>query len=41
MITGNSEKTVVVASLKAGAADFIVKPFDADRLLAKISGLLH
>jgi DNA-binding response OmpR family regulator len=41
MITGNSEKAVVVESLKAGAADFIVKPLDRDRLLAKIRGLLR
>lgn len=41
MITGNSEKTVVVESLKAGAADFIVKPLDRDTLLAKIDGLLR
>jgi DNA-binding response OmpR family regulator len=41
MITGNSEKAVVVNSLKAGAVDFIVKPLDKDRLLAKIRGLLH
>ncbi len=41
MITGNSEKAVVVESLKAGAADFIVKPLDKDRLLAKIGGLLR
>lgn len=41
MITGNSEKTVVVESLKAGAADFVVKPLDRDRLLAKIGGLLR
>lgn len=41
MITGNSDKAVVVASLKAGAADFIVKPLDKERLLAKIGGLLR
>lgn len=40
MITGNSEKTVVMDSLKAGAADFVVKPLDRERLLAKIGGLL-
>lgn len=40
MITGNSEKAVVVDSLKAGAADFIVKPLDKDRLLVKIGSLL-
>lgn len=41
MITGNSEKAVVVDSLKAGAADFVVKPLDRDRLLAKIGVLLN
>lgn len=41
MITGNSEKAVVVESLKAGAADFIVKPLDKGRLLAKIGALLR
>lgn len=41
MITGNSEKEVVVGSLKAGAADFVVKPLDRDRLLAKIGSLLR
>lgn len=41
MITGNREKVVVVESLKAGATDFIVKPLDKDRLLAKIAGLLR
>jgi CheY-like chemotaxis protein len=41
MITGNSEKAVVVNSLKAGAADFIVKPIDGDKLLTKIGGLLR
>lgn len=41
MITGNSEKAVVVGSLKAGAAGFIVKPLDRDRLIAKIGELLR
>lgn len=41
MITGNSEKAVVINSLKAGAADFIVKPFDRDNLLLKIASLLR
>ena len=40
MITGNSGKEVVVKSLQAGAADFLVKPFDRDTLLAKIRSLL-
>lgn len=41
MTTGNSDKAVVVKSLRAGAADFIVKPFEKDNLLQKISGLLR
>ena len=36
MITGNSEGKVVVDSLKAGAVDFVVKPFDRATLIAKI-----
>ena len=35
MITGKSAGNVVVDSLKAGAADFVVKPFDRDKLIAK------
>nr|WP_067287993.1 response regulator [Marinobacterium profundum] len=41
MITGHSKKDVVVESLKAGACDFVVKPFDKAVLLKKISTLLH
>lgn len=41
MITGHSEKAVVVESLKAGASDFAVKPFDKDALLAKVRNFLN
>lgn len=41
MITGHSEKTVVVDAVKAGAAGFVVKPYDKAALLAKVRGLLH
>lgn len=41
MITGRSERDVVVESMKAGATDFVVKPYDRDVLLPKISGLLR
>ncbi len=37
MITGKSAGNVVVDSLKAGAVDFVVKPFDRDTLIAKVA----
>jgi CheY-like chemotaxis protein len=40
MITGNSEKSVVVESLRAGASDFVVKPFNKDILRAKLNKYL-
>lgn len=40
MITGHSEKHLVVDSLKAGAADFVVKPFEKTVLLAKVRRFL-
>jgi CheY-like chemotaxis protein len=36
MITGRSEKTVVVDSLKAGATGFLVKPFGRETLISKL-----
>jgi PleD family two-component response regulator len=36
MITGNSEREIVLRSLEVGAVDFIVKPLDRATLLAKI-----
>lgn len=36
MVTGHSERHVVVESLKAGAADFLVKPFDRNTLIDKL-----
>ena len=41
MITGQSDKGVVVKSIQAGAAGFLVKPFNKDLLLAKISANLR
>lgn len=40
MITGQSEKNVIVESLAAGAVDFVVKPFERDILLKKVARLL-
>ncbi|PJC14647.1 MAG: response regulator [Comamonadaceae bacterium CG_4_9_14_0_8_um_filter_57_21] len=37
MITGQSDRSVVTDSLKAGAIGFVVKPFDRDKLLAKVA----
>ena len=40
MITGKSEGQVVIDSLKAGATDFVVKPFDRATLIDKIARAL-
>jgi CheY-like chemotaxis protein len=40
MITGQSEKDVVVECLKAGAVDFVVKPLDRKVLLKKVERFL-
>jgi CheY-like chemotaxis protein len=41
MITGHSDKSVVVKSIQAGASGFLVKPFNKDHLLDKISANLR
>ena len=41
MVTGHSERDVVVESLKAGASDFVVKPFNKATLLGKLSKFLN
>lgn len=38
MVTGSSQKEIVVESQVAGAADFIVKPFSAESILTKVAG---
>jgi CheY-like chemotaxis protein len=40
MITGQSDKAVVVDSLKAGAVDFVVKPVEREILLKKVARFL-
>ncbi len=37
MLTGKSEGSVVADSLSAGAVDFVVKPFDRNKLIAKVA----
>ncbi|MDD3519302.1 MAG: response regulator [Chromatiales bacterium] len=41
MVTGHSERKVVFESLKAGAVDFVVKPFDRPTLIAKLHTYLQ
>lgn len=41
MITGNSERGIVLDSRRLGAADFLVKPFDRQTLLGKIARVLN
>jgi len=41
MATGKSEGISVRDSMKAGATDFVVKPFDRDTLLAKVANALQ
>jgi CheY-like chemotaxis protein len=37
MITGHSDSAVVRASFRCGAVDFIVKPFDRDKMIARVA----
>ena len=41
MITGNSDVTMAVAAMKAGACDFIEKPVGADDLVASVARALE
>ena len=40
MITGRSDKDMVVKSVKAGACGFVVKPLNEEPLLAKVRACL-
>ena len=40
MVTAMGQQAIVIEALKAGAKDFVVKPFDAGRVLAAIKKLL-
>lgn len=40
MCTAMGQQTMVIEALKSGARDFIVKPFEADRVLGAVSKLL-
>lgn len=41
MLTGKGSEEVAVECMKAGAADYVVKPFDNDHLLAVIRSVLR
>ncbi len=41
MITSQSDRSVVTDSRRAGAIDFVVKPFDQDTLLTKVAQALN
>jgi two-component system chemotaxis response regulator CheY len=40
MVTAMAQQGVVVEALKAGAKDFVVKPFESDRLIAAVNRIL-
>ncbi|RLT43568.1 MAG: response regulator [Chloroflexi bacterium] len=40
MLTAMGQQNVVIEAIKAGARDFIVKPFEPDRVLRSLSKLL-
>lgn len=40
MVTAIGQRAVIMDALKAGASDFIVKPFDPDKVLATIKKIL-
>ena len=40
MLTGEARREILVRSMEAGAADFIVKPFTPDALVPKLSRFL-
>ena len=40
MVTAIGQRPIITEAIKAGASDFIVKPFDADQVEKIINGLL-
>ena len=40
MVTAMGQQSMVIEALKAGARDFVIKPFDQDRVLAAINKLM-
>ncbi len=40
MVTAMGQRTMVMSALKAGARDFVVKPFDGPRVLDTVQKLI-
>lgn len=40
MVTAMGQQSIVMEALKSGASDFVVKPFDAERVLNAVGKLL-
>ena len=40
MVTAMGQQSIVMEALKSGASDFVVKPFDAERVLGAVGKLL-
>ena len=40
MVTAMGQQSMVIEALKSGAKDFVVKPFDANRVLAAVKKLI-
>ena len=40
MVTVMGQQSMVMEALKAGARDFVIKPFDQDRVLAAINKIM-
>ena len=41
MVSAMGQQSVVMDALKSGAKDFVIKPFEADRVLATVKKLLE
>ncbi len=41
MVTAMGQQSIVIEALKSGAKDFVVKPFDPDRILATVKKLVE
>jgi two-component system chemotaxis response regulator CheY len=40
MVTAMGQRSMIIEALKSGAKDFVVKPFDGERVLAAVEKLL-